>query len=523
MKDLLVKVLIEGANTSFKPLGKLNAVKKYITLFKTLELNNEVVALITTSKRVQEIFQIACLLQGINYIIINENNYDEFLLVNLAVKIVMYNSSEIDFIPSELFDVTSVVIVIDALTCKIVRTTEEYRFVYNAVDETLAKTVESNESIESFKQRYVKIYNQSRVYVKHPGVSTLGSKISIFYSEAFKLGALNVIEKLYYEIKSKNLLSGNQQINMYCLESPAYPHVFLNSVFLALFTKGQVNYSECPFNVLFTSVSSLSILFNRIVEDSYILSLLPHTNILFKYIFKYIINTRFKHLKLIILYGKTDKRVRQLINYTGKHIIYLYSMTEVASFVSFEYYKKLPVNKIPTVGILNSNVVLNSGSKAEAEVLIDTEDRFASYTNTEFTKICSTSEKYAGMHGTLDIAKNVEGKLQVLGKADEIYYNEHGLRLQSDLINSIALDSRYIKDVLITASKGKLVLLVEIKISVLLSEEKTVDQIQLLLNTDLLYKINKKVQNYSHISRIIIIPGGFTREIDGKIKCINYL
>ena len=55
--------------------------------------------------------------------------------------------------------------------------------------------MESNESIESFKQRYVKIYNQSRVYVKHPGVSTLGSKISIFYSEAFKLGALNVIEK----------------------------------------------------------------------------------------------------------------------------------------------------------------------------------------------------------------------------------------------------------------------------------------------------------------------------------------
>ncbi|HSH52259.1 MAG TPA: hypothetical protein VK982_11110, partial [Bacteroidales bacterium] len=115
-----------------------------------------------------------------------------------------------------------------------------------------------------------------------------------------------------------------------------------------------------------------------------------------------------------------------------------------------------------------------------------------------------------------------KGKLTVFGKADEFYTNENGLLIQSNLIVSIALNNYYIKDAIVINSKSGLILLVELKLSVLLYKEKPMNQIEDMLNVKLLEKINKTVDRYSTINRIIVIPNGFVRK-EGKIKISSYI
>jgi len=203
----------------------------------------------------------------------------------------------------------------------------------------------------------------------------------------------------------------------------------------------------------------------------------------------------------------------------------MYTMTEVASFVSFEFYDKFPVKDEPTVGVIPKNVVLNSGmdNTQSSEILLNVEDRMDTYTDIEFTELCSMSEKYIGMHGTLDIGKNVNGKLQVQGKADEILKNEHGLIIQKDLIYSIVLDYHFVKDVLLIVNNDRLYLLVEIKLSTLLYENKTVLKIEGHLNDKILKRVNDAVSPYSKIEYIFIIPKGFKRTENKKIKSSDYL
>ena len=527
VKDLLVKILIENAlkPNAISARERLEAVRKYTILFKSMKIKNEVVALLSTNNKIQEIFQIACILQGVNYIILNKTDVDIFTLVNLNVEVLLYDSLEIEYIPTELIDHTSIVLLVDALTLNIRSSempTEELSTIIRSFNRGISKEFDPvSHTIEDFKNLYVKPYLHSATYVQHPGVSTFGSKISVFYSESMEAGALKVIDLLYYEIRSKKLLSEHHSINLLNLETLAYPYVFFNSIFLALCSGGDITDKQTTANVLFTSVVSLDRIFSKIIDNSWLLSVLSPKNILFKLLFSRLFNREFKHLQLIILYGKTNKSFRRLLNYTGKNVIYMYTLIEVASFVSFELFKKMPITKIPTVGILPQDIIINSNNN-EGEILLDTRDRFANYTNVEFTSLCQMSEKYVGMHGTLDIGKNVDGKLQILGKADEIFTNEHGLVIQTELITAIAMDNRYVKDCLVVVYSNQLVLLVELKVSTLLYEEKTKEEVELILSTNLLPKINKKVQTYSRISRIVVIPAGFERGTNGNIKHIHY-
>lgn len=540
MKDLLTKVLIENCYVGNRTasIDRLEAVRKYISLLKALKLKGEVVALLSTNNRLQEIFQFACILQGVHYIVLNRTDIDMFPLVNLNIQILFYDSSETEYLPMEFMYNTPVVVLIDALTCGIQRVSDMDSDTMSQIERNFNKELNfefdynnetANSLLKIFRSKYVKEHIYSTIFVQHPGTSTFGSKISVFHSQAIENGALKVIEMLYYEIRSKKLLSTTPYINLLNAESVAYPYVLLNSVFLALFSNGNIfnlqSSTEEDFssqvNTIFISVQRLNILFNTIIDNSYILSSLSSRNILFKLLFKYLFNRRFKNLQLIIFYGKTDRRLRRLLNYTGKNLIYMYTMIEVASFLGFETYKKLPINEVPSVGIIPNSVLINA-SNNEGEILVDTSDRFTAYTNVEFTNLCKMSEKYVGMHGTLDIGKNNNGKLTVLGKADELFTNEHGLLIQTELIKSIALDNRYIKDCLVVVYSNRLLLLVELKISVLLSEEKTKEDVELILSTSLLQKINKKVQPYSRIDRVVVIPGGFDRGTDGNIKHVNY-
>jgi hypothetical protein len=538
MKKILVDLLLDNfakAEDKLYQIDRLNAVIKYASLFKSLNLNQEVVALFSVDKKIQEAFQIACFLQGINYIVIDRIDIDSFVVVNLNAKVVLYDSSDLEFTPTELFEYTSINLLVDARTCKIIGSYEITPAELLAIDANIRKANSITDLrlfvLESFKKELVKGHVRNMIYVQHPGISTFGSKISIFHSEAFENGAVKVLDTLYHEIKSKNLLSKNQQISILSLETPAIPYVFLNSVFLALISKGTVKYNDSikqseylEINILFGSVDSLHFIFTQIIEESSILSYLSPNNFLFRLVFRHMFNKKFKNLKLIMFYGKTSKYFRRLLNYTGKSSIYMYTLIEVTSFVSFETYKKLPVKELPTVGIIPNGVILNAiNPTKESEVLLDVADSYTNYTNIEFTNLCRMSEKFPGTHATLDIAKNVNGKLQIIGKADEILHNEHSLSIQTDLINSIALDNRYVKDTFVTTYSGRLILFVEIKLSVLLWLEKTIEDVKTELNTVLLPKINKKVQPFSRVHKIIVLPEGFERGNNKHIKHIKYM
>lgn len=299
-------------------------------------------------------------------------------------------------------------------------------------------------------------------------------------------------------------------------------------IFLPLFSNGgfHTESSNKKTNTLYSSTDILIEKFNNIIDDSKVLSFLEKFKIrpLFGFILSRKFKNKYKGVKLMFLHGKTTKKLRSYIRKTGLKVLYLYTMSEVASFISFELYEKFPVKKQPTVGMLPRNLVLNSSPsnmEGKAEILISVPDRMACYSHKEFTSVCTMSNKYAGMFSTFDIGSNEKGKLLVHGKADELLYNENGLMIQEQIIYSIILNNNLVRDALIVPVDGVLVLIVEFRTSTLLFNNITVEKAANSLRKNELKEINKKVKPFSKVNNIFVVPE-FER-VNGKIKISHYL
>ena len=171
------------------------------------------------------------------------------------------------------------------------------------------------------------------------------------------------------------------------------------------------------------------------------------------------------------------------------------------------------------------NAVANSKSiEGNAELLIDLPTQFDAYTNIDFTTLCTMSNKFPGMHGTLDIVSEKDnGEIVVLGKAEELFENQNGLTIQSNLIYSLVLDNQYVDNAIISVIGENIFVLVELRLSRLLLQDITAEEVMVTLNTVLLPKINQKVSPYSKVERISMVPGNFERDLNGKIKTSRYL
>jgi len=543
MKDLLVNSLFNNyrKSNSLEMLWKIQKIRDISKILNYLKgSESEVVALLSDDKESKTLFQIACLLTGTNYAVFDKHNFEAYLVVMLKVKTLFVDVDHENLIglrPLDIFSGSFIDNLIDFNNYRVYAS--KYLDVEDITDNvrnvSAVNTKEYSAEIEdlekSFYEDCVKEHSYSTIFVIHPGVSTLTPKISVFNTESLFKGVLKIIDELYYDIAKKNVISVKHEnlpvLNIQILEDVALPYVFLNGVILSSYSKGKYSFKleKHNYNVLLISTDYLSALLKELTDENPFTSWLDKMgfNWLLSKILKYKFLKESKDLKLLILYGAVSKKLQMCINALDLKVVYMYTMTEVASFVSFEFYKKFPVKKSPTVGVLPKNVVLNSSVEEESsEILISTEDRMLTYTDTEFTTLCSMSEKYIGMHGTLDIGKNVDGKLQVQGKADEIFKNENGLVIQKDLIYSIALNNYFVRDVLLIVDTNKLYLLVELKIGALLYENKSMTNVQAELSTKTLRKINNAVEPYSQVEDIVIVPRGFRRN-KGKIKASDYL
>ncbi len=549
MKNLLVNSMFDNFRNSnnIEILWKIQKIKSISKILNYLKVSeHDVVALISDDKESKTLFQIACILTGNNYVVFDRSNFDAYTVTMLKVKTLFIDISE-NLAGLRAFDIFSGSFIENLIDFKSYRLYASKYLDFETIPELLGEVPEikyiDRESNwvgefevsnlqETFYNECVKEHSFAMAYVIHPGISTITSKISVFNTEALFTGALKVIDDLYNTIANKNIISTKQDnlpvLNIQILEDVALPYIFLNGAVLSLFSKGKFSFKleKHGYNTLLISSENLERLLEAIIEESSFMSWLSKVKavwILSKVLKYKFLNTS-KDLKLILLYGKTSKNLRRYIKNFNLKVVYIYTMVEVASFVSFEFYDKFPVKTLPTVGVLPKNVVLNSGFNKDgfSEILINTEDKMMTYTDIEFTELCSMSEKYIGMHGTLDIGKNVNGKLQVQGKADAIFKNENGLVIQQELIYSIALNNYFVRDVLLIADDNKLYLLVELKLGSLLYENKSMSEVEKILNSKTLSIINKSIEEYSKIEAIKIVPRGFKRK-KGKIKSSDYL
>ena len=522
----------------------VNHIENLGYILKRMDLsNNSVVALVSNSTKMQNYFQIACLLSGTNYVILSEKTFDDFIIVNLGISVIFTDTTNwLNTRSIFEFNNTFVNLVINVYSYRIEFYKESISNYVKQLESTIEKVDysifsrdKSRESlINALKESCVDEFNHSVIYAVHPGNSSALPKISIFSESQLYEGALKVIDELYFSIEDEGMLkdehSVHPTITVQTLTEKPVPYVLLNTFILALISKGDFTgkLTENGYNTLFISTTKLKEIFNEVIEDSRLLSLLKRISlrILFKPIFKHRVLKKSKDLKLLMLYDNTSKPLRRLINYLNLKVVYMYTLTEVASFVSFQIYNKFPIKKLPNVGSIPRKVVLNTSDitkKEMSEILISLPDMFIGYTHNEFTQLCSMSDKYVGMHGTLDMGSDDKGKLVVHGKAEGFYYNENGLVFQNELIYSIILDNRFVRDALLVSHDNKLKLIVELRLGTLLFERTSASEAMEELNRKVLPKINKKVAPFSTVEGIYFIPNGFKRLSDGGIKTINFL
>jgi len=548
MKELLIDALFLKGN-----LKHIEKIRKFLVLLKVLNVQTETVALCSENKEFQVYFQFACLLRGTNYVIINSREIDSYMLSVLGVKLLLFDeSSRLHKLPSldYLFDITHVDILVNVCTLKIesinsnLENNGQIRIEYNLrlLSELAYKFIPNEVNLDlkelkkAFSNAYSILYRESTVYVIHPGNSSYGEKTSVYTSEILLKGVLKALNALQAE--KYNL----DNLNSFTYGNIALPYVFLLGVVIPFIHEREFYFKKPELDNFKTksyvdtidyvliSANNLTFLLLDIIDETDCFSFtkdkifISLRNMLFS---RFIFRRRFKFqnpMPIFVIYGNIDERLRKFLKILKIRVLYIYTMIEVASFISYKYYPKI-TSKALTVGKLPKKAVLNGKDlEGNAELLIDLEDQFITYTNTEFTQLCSMSEKYVGMHSTLDIcSENKEGEVTVIGKAEELFRNQNGLLVQNSLIYSIVLNNRYVEDSLIVVLDNHVVVIVELRVSVLLLNKKTPIAVIRELNRTLLKEINKKVKPFSKVHRICLIPAGFATGNDSKIKLSNYL
>lgn len=558
MKELLINALFHKLETGIitpATLGELDKIRILSNSLRNLRLHDENIALVSSDKNLQIYFQIACLLRGVNYTILDLNRLDEgideYIITSLNIKVLYFDSKNYDLqIPEYLFKTTFIISIVDTSTFNIHMNTNnievesdirEFRAFKNKYNENISKYLVEFESLDAIFKENLKNPNilktireiflnetvshrDSIIYVIHPGNSSYGNKISVFNAERFLQGFVNVLDTL-----------PTKRLSIYTKENVAIPYIFNIGVLLTLFESGKIITEIDKIkntkvsHILMSSVSLMDLLM-EIIENNATLSFLYKYK--FTFVFNYLLKRKFKQIfntmPVLLLYGKVSNRLLKFLKSLGIEVFYFYVMVEIASFVSFKHYKKikslnpLSVGKLPRGGILNGKDI-----NGNSELLINLKDQFISYTNLDFTELCIFNEKHLGFHSTFDICSEVNGELFVEGKAEELLINQNGLVIQNNLIYTILLSNIYVEDCLVVfdnINDAKAVsVLVELRLSSLLFHNKTSIEVLEDLNSNVLPLLQKKVLPYVYIDRIIQIPGGFERDNDGKIKISRYL
>ena len=537
MKELLIKALFNSETSNSKHIQKV-ALLGYV--LKQLRVSRETVALVTKNKELQSYFQIACLLRGVNYVILDKYDVDTYLMSQLEVKILFLDMKLYPIVPENLYESTFINVILNTSTLYI-------ESVNSAIPNALGHKLNINAELSRYFREYstlnkslndlriefenhcVNHNNNSLIFVVHPGNSSYGEKISVFKEEALAKGLLQIIDTI-----GKELSTNTTCHNAYTVENTTYPYVFLLNVLYPLFKGGdfyvsnRVDLKNFPIGYATISSYRFTNTLLDMIDDNRVLSLFYRKgfNLFAKYLLRRIFKKQFKSTPVFVVYGQIDKRLRKLLNHLNVRVFYMYTMIEVSSFITYKYYRRIPISKKElTVGRLPMNAVASSKSiEGNAELLIDLPTQFDAYTNIDFTTLCTMSNKFPGMHGTLDIVSEKDnGEIVVLGKAEELFENQNGLTIQSNLIYSLVLDNQYVDNAIISVIGKNIFVLVELRLSRLLLQNITAEEVIVTLNTVLLPKINQKVSPYSKVERISMVPGNFERDLNGKIKTSRYL
>lgn len=214
-------------------------------------------------------------------------------------------------------------------------------------------------------------------------------------------------------------------------------------------------------------------------------------------------------IKHIIITGKVKEP--KLFNAIKRKYTLLYTMSEVASFIAKGTFTKIP-KRIWLMPRSNVLLTTTGGDNIYGEINIKTEDLFESYLFGEGNIVAKTDDVFR----TEDIGLLRNDKIYIKDKAKNIYVNNNGLVIETGNILAIAKRLKHIKEATVVIHKNKLILVIEPDFEYIESRPTLFSDVEKIKESfeNLRLEINKKVDVYSRISRVITIsnPKGLYRK-----------
>lgn len=304
----------------------------------------------------------------------------------------------------------------------------------------------------------IEVYPTEKLFYNfHKGIDASGYKFSIFTKDKVDNGIEKSLNLLYEEDLTffdkfemlYDILNG-----VLSPISHGYTVKFCNTA-----TYETLLYSMYGAKSIYSSAYTFERALELIIKNSsYIKWLRRHklTKRLAGYLIKKAFSSFSNKLDRIILTGKI-RRISD-INSLRIPVTTMYTMGEIASFVSLDTHKKLAQNY--AVGFVNLNHVQIAARDGKfGGVMVYTNDMAVS-TNDNYVKD-SFMHKYLGRLNTRDIGYMQDGKLHIVDKDSFVYEYFNGTIVNTGIIVNKALNSPWCSDaMLVSDNSNKLVLLV---------------------------------------------------------------
>lgn len=505
-KSTATAVIEENGNFySFDSLYRnIEAYRQMIQLLKLYE-NDYFIGIHFESNFQNVTAVLACITESVNFTILNSKDTKRDFLIKLK-------NAKVNVILSDIITDVNIltlnqnfIIIKEGVEVNHFNSEERKRFnVTVAKLQNITTQVGNNLDLSSELNRARPLLQKDRhCIVFHSGITDL-FKASVFQLEALEKGLLKGLNELPYSKQGKFLFMEPFDLMYDVISGVLVPLlmgrtvVFGNSNFL------KYNGSDGPVSIYMNSSRLSRTLRDYSYEVPKILKTLNIgiiNNLIVKKTFSNIFG---KKVKELIVVGKLSNSMKVL----NLPIINLYSIAEVASFVSFNKIKNF-TKKLEHVGKIDTSKVSILGEHL-GEIFIYTEDSCVSFLD-------NVHASDAFLHGfpgkirTYDAGYIKDNKLYVVGKS-KFTFTEHNQIIDEARLTDLALSFDFVGDAKLSLYNGKLLLIVDVNIPNATREGLTYETL-VYRCTQLKHFINRNVNEYSRIHNVLLytVPGGFLK------------
>ena len=496
LKRTSITAIVDSDDTFYSFTDIYHKVIVYRNLIRVLKLNSDAKTIgIWFKGNFDNVCAfIACLLESVNFTILNSD--DELSVTILKIKYANINILFSDIVAEDInvFTVNS--------EFKIIK--QGFRYIVTEELKRNLSTIHNN--IDSFNYEAEKLNNSIAIALRksrhfigfHSGISD-EFKASFFQLDALVLGVNKA--KTLPHCDSKKILFLEKFNVIYDVVSGIIAPILMGST--VIFNRDVENGKKhCP-SVLYSNSSRLEAILEKVKDSSttlnnIVLSKLLNVSLIKSFVFKSIYRRYFNGIDLFILTGKLKKKDYGL----NGNLVNLYTIAEVASFVSYAFFKKTEKRNPYYVGKVTDNVSVEG---FPGEIFVYVEDSCVSYCNYSHIEYSFLSHPFHGKLRVGDAGYIMDDKLFVLGKSKHTFICNNSL-IDIEKIREIAESESFIDKAVVYKVDNDLLLLVSISKSHLL-KFKSVKDAQSQCNR-LKCKINKRIK--TQVKAVKILP-----DIDG--------